>query len=258
MNFNVYLPNSRINEQRGAPYPVIYCLAGLTCTEENFTTKSGFGESASKHRVAVVFPDTSPRNTNIPGVSDSWEVGNSASFYVDATSESYGKHFNMYTYITKELPEVVSTFFPVSLENKAITGFSMGGHGALICALKSGAYKSVSAFAPISNPSACERWGIAAYKQYFKDFENEGKEWDATELIKSGHKFTVPVLIEVGTEDKFKELLHTENLLAALESSGTEYIHKYRAGYNHNFFYVSTFLKEHFDFHARFLNTSWK
>lgn len=217
MNFNVYLPDTHINEQRGKPYPAIYCLGGLSCTEENFTVKSGFGERASKNKVAMVFPDTSPRNTNIEGVSESWEKGNSASFYVDATSEKYKKHFQMYTYITEELPNLVSKYFPISLEKKSITGFSMGGHGALICALKSGKYKSVSAFAPISNPSACERWGRAAYKDYFADPENEGKSWDTVELIKSGNQPSIPVFFEVGTHDKFAELLFYDNLLKTLD-----------------------------------------
>ena len=164
MNFMLYLPDINIDGQRGRPYPALYCLGGLSCTHETFCLKTGFGPHAKKHRIAMVFPDTSPRNTNIEGVAADWELGDSASFYVNATSEKYKKHFQMFTYLTEELPNLVSTFFPVSRDNISITGSSMGGHGALIAALKTGKYKSVSAFAPISNPTASERWAQKAYK----------------------------------------------------------------------------------------------
>jgi S-formylglutathione hydrolase len=193
MTFNIFLPDIDIDKQRGKPYPALYCLGGLESNHESFSIKSGFGSSARKHRIAVIFPDASPRNTNIEGVADDWEVGNSASYYVDATSEKYKKHFQMFTYITQELPKVVSQYFPVSLENKSITGFSMGGHGALVAALRTGSYRSVSAFAPISNPTANERWGQKAYKEYFKNWETEGKAYDATEIIKSSNYHETPL-----------------------------------------------------------------
>lgn len=130
----------------------MYFLAGLSCTHDNAAFKSGFAKYAKKHRIAVVFPDTSPRNTGIEGIASDWEAGDSAGYYVDATTEAYNKYFNMFKYINEELPELVSTYFPVSKNNKSITGFSMGGHGALISGLKTGKFRSVSAFAPISNP----------------------------------------------------------------------------------------------------------
>jgi S-formylglutathione hydrolase len=171
MTFNIYLPDDEIHHQRGKPFSALYCLGGLTCTHDNFPTKSGFAAHARKHRLAVVFPDASPRNTNIPGCTDDWRVGSSASYYVDATSEKYGKHYQMFTYITEELPHVVSTYFPVRKDNMSITGFSMGGHGALVSAFKTGKYRSVSAFSPISNPSKHEEWAIMAYKEYFADWQ---------------------------------------------------------------------------------------
>ena len=140
------------------------------CTHETSCQRIYWGSHAKKHRIAVIFPDTSPRNTNIEGVADDWEVGSAASFYVDTTSEKYKKHFQMFTYLTEELPNIVSTYFPVSRDNISITGTSMGGHGALIAGLKTGKYKSVSAIAPISNPTASERWARKAYRQFFVDW----------------------------------------------------------------------------------------
>lgn len=138
MTFGIFLPDEEVKHQRGKPYPALYCLAGLTCNHENFPLKSGFAPFAKKHRIACIFPDTSPRNTGIEGIDADWQWGNSASYYVDATSEKSKKHFRMFSYLTKELPELVSSFFPVDKCNKSVTGFSMGGHGALITALKTG------------------------------------------------------------------------------------------------------------------------
>ncbi len=171
MNFNIYLPDEQIQNQRGEPYPALYFLSGLTGTHQNVPQKSGFARYAKNHRLAVVFPDTSPRNTGIAGISEDWEAGDSASYYVDATNDKTKQYFQMFTYINKELPELVATYFPVSRTNISITGFSMGGHGALISALKTGQFKSVSAFAPISNPSQSPNWGQKAFKLFFNNPE---------------------------------------------------------------------------------------
>lgn len=160
----------------------------------------------------------------------------------------------MFTYLTEELPRVVSTFFPVSRDNMSITGFSMGGHGALISALKTGKYKSVSALAPISNPTASERWAQKAYKEYFTEWEKEGKDYDATELIKSSKYFKCPLFIEVGTHDQFSHLLLVDNLVSALNDKNENFRYEVRDHYNHSFYYVSTFLGQHFDFHSKYLN----
>lgn len=160
----------------------------------------------------------------------------------------------MYSYINKELPELVSTYFPVSRTNISVTGFSMGGHGALISALKTGQFKSVSAFAPISNPSKSPSWGIKAFNLFFNNPEVEGKEYDTTEIIKSGNYHKVPTFIDVGTSDQFREKMLIDNLKEQLIESDFPHLWKNRAGYNHSFFYVSTFIEEHINFHAKYLN----
>jgi S-formylglutathione hydrolase len=254
MTFSIYLPDAEINEQRGKPYPALYFLAGLTATHENAPVKSGFAKYAKKHRIAVVFPDTSPRKTGIDKIAEDWEFGESASYYLDATSEHTKKHFQMFTYITKELPELVSNFFPVDKENKSITGFSMGGHGALITALKTGSYRSVSAFAPMGNPSKCAAWGIKAFNFFFNNPQEEGLAYDATEILKSGQYNKTPLFVDVASNDQYKDKLLTDNLKNQLIESNYDHIFKTRLGYNHSFWYVSTFIHEHFDFHAKYLN----
>lgn len=180
--FSAYIPPD-VDEQK--PAPVLYWLSGLTCTEENFIVKSGFQKYASKEKIIVIGPDTSPRGCNIEGEDKDWDFGTGAGFYVDATTDNYRKHYRMYSYITKELPKVVEENFPVIKGVQSIFGHSMGGHGALICALKNpGFYKSVSAFAPISNPMA-SAWGQKCFTGYLGANQDDWKEWDATELI--GH-----------------------------------------------------------------------
>lgn len=254
MTFGIFLPDEEVKNQRGKPYPALYCLAGLTCNHENFPTKSGFAHSARKHRIACIFPDTSPRNTGIKEVEADWQWGNSASYYVDSTSDAAKKNFRMFSYLTKELPELVSSYFPVDRDNKSVTGFSMGGHGALITGLKTGLYKSVSAFAPISNPTKSENWGSKGYKFFFAKPEEEGLEYDATELVKSGKAKNVPLFVEVGTQDQWKKEMLVENLREALLDADYDHIWRLRGGYNHSFWYVTSFIEEHFDFHAKYLN----
>jgi len=254
MSFNIFLPDDEIHHQRGKPYSAIYFLAGLTCTPANAPEKSGFGRLASKHKFAFVFPDTSPRNTNIPNIADDYEMGESAGYYVDATSEKCKKHFNMWTYITKELPEIVSTYFPVRRDNASITGFSMGGHGALIAALKTGNYRSVSAFAPMGNPTKSEFWGQKAFKLFFENPEEEGAKYDSTEILKSGNYHKVPMFIERGTKDQFAEKMKFENLVEEVKKQDIDCRVEYRANYTHSFYYVASFLEEHIEFHAKYLN----
>lgn len=181
MNFAVYLPP----QAESGKVPVIYWLSGLTCTEMNFVQKAGAQKYASEHGLMIVCPDTSPRGLKIPGDSDSWDFGEGASFYVDATQEPWNKNYKMYSYVTSELPEIIAANFPVSEGKQSIMGHSMGGHGALICALKNpGLYKSVSVFAPICNPCKCP-WGKKAFGNYLGAEETSSwKDWDATELMK--------------------------------------------------------------------------
>lgn len=182
MKFMIYLPEESIKGQRGKPFPAVYFLSGLTCNHENAPIKSHFGSYAKKHNVAVIFPDTAPRGVDIDGMRDTWSFGESAGYYVNATTEKWSKNFNMYSYINEELPHVVSQHFPVDNERKSLTGFSMGGLGALSVFLKNpGHYKSVSAFSPIANPTQCE-WGKKAYEGYLGSVE-AGQAYDPTHLV---------------------------------------------------------------------------
>lgn len=186
--FSAYLPPNCGDSNR---MPVLYWLSGLTCTEENFIIKSGFQRYAAEQKLVVVGPDTSPRNCNIEGEDTDWDFGTGAGFYVDATTEKYKKNYRMYSYVNKELPKVVEDNLPVIAGVRGISGHSMGGHGALISALKNpGLYKSVTAFAPISNPTASP-WGIKCFTGYLGDKKEDWKNWDATELVT---KYTGPEL----------------------------------------------------------------
>ena len=253
MTFGIFIPQQEVKNQRGKPFPILYCLAGLTSTHENWPLKSGYGAYAKKYRIACVFPDTSPRKTGIPDVDKDWEFGESAGYYVDSTSDVAKKNFRMFSYVTKELSQVVTSYFPLDATRQSITGFSMGGHGALICAFKTGLYKSVSAFAPMSNPTKSADWGIKGYKFFFSKPEEEGVEFDATELVKNGKACKLPCFVDVASQDQFKEKLICEHLRQALIDSDYEHIWKIRPGYNHSFWYVSTFLEEHFAFHSKYL-----
>ncbi|KAF7488298.1 S-formylglutathione hydrolase [Sarcoptes scabiei] len=178
--FSAYLPVDVSNEN---PLPVLFWLSGLTCTEENFIIKSGFQRYAAEHRLIVIGPDTSPRGCNIEGEDKDWDFGTGAGFYVDATTELYQKHYRMYSYVVKELPNIIESNLPVKKNCRSIFGHSMGGHGALICALKNpGFYRSCTVFAPISNPMQSP-WGKKCFKGYLGDNENDWKLYDATELI---------------------------------------------------------------------------
>ncbi|KAL2809772.1 putative esterase, partial [Aspergillus granulosus] len=184
MNFNLYLP-PQAYKNPSSKIPVLIYLSGLTCTADNCSEKGFFQHGASKRGIAVLYPDTSPRGLDIPGENDSWDFGTGAGFYVDATKEPYNKGYNMYTYVTEELPATVFEAFPqLDSSRVSITGHSMGGHGALTLFLRNpGKYKSVSAFAPISNPVNCP-WGQKAFGGYFGEEQGKWKEHDATELVK--------------------------------------------------------------------------
>jgi len=171
MQFMIYLPDEPIKEQRCDPYPTLYCLSGLTANHENFPIKSHFGPWAQQHKIACVFPDTSPRDTGVEGVKDDWAFGEGAGYYVNATNPKYSKHFNMFSYINEELPAIVNAHFHTDPQRQSITGFSMGGMGALLSFLKNaGKFRSVSAFSPISHPSECA-WGKNAFEKFFGSIE---------------------------------------------------------------------------------------
>ncbi|XP_067014423.1 S-formylglutathione hydrolase isoform X2 [Anabrus simplex] len=254
MNFAVYLPP----QSDEGKVPVVYWLSGLTCTEQNFIQKAGAQRYAAEHGVIIVGPDTSPRGCNIPGEDDSWDFGTGAGFYVDATQEPWNKNYRMFSYVTKELPELVKKHFPVLPDCQSIMGHSMGGHGALICALKNpGKYRSVSAFAPICNPTK-GAWGKKALGGYLGTSDSDvWNSWDATELVKKYSGPPLEILIDQGKEDQFLKdgQLLPENLVAACQASEMPVILHMREGYDHSYFYVSTFIGEHLQHHMHYLRS---
>lgn len=236
--------------------PVLYFLSGLTCTEANFAQKAGAQRIANEKNIIIVGPDTSPRNVNIPGEDDSWDFGSGAGFYVDATEAPWAKHYRMFSYVTKELIEVVNANFPtLGGDNQSICGHSMGGHGALVCSLKNpGLYKSVSAFAAISNPSECA-WGKKALAGYVGADQTVWAIWDASALVKGYQGPALELFLDQGTDDQFykeKQLL-PENLVNAARDSPVQCVLKMRQGYDHSYFYIATFIEEHIAYHAKFL-----
>merc|ERR1711997_165601 len=250
MTFSIFLPERK--QRLDADPPVLYYLSGLTCNDENARTKSHFAQEAGRVGLAVVFPDTSPRGVNIEGENDSWDFGSGAGFYLNATDPKWSKYYNMYDYVTKELPDLVSKLFAVDGSRISITGHSMGGHGALISHLKNpGMYTSVSAFSPICNPTKCP-WGEKAFTGYLGSVE-AGKAYDATELIKNYPKENqAPILIDQGAADGFyPNQLLPKNLTAAAKESGYKPIEQnLRPGYDHSYYFISTFMKDHIAHHA--------
>jgi len=255
--FNLFLPGE---SAANAKVPVLFYLAGLTCTEDNGAQKGNFLGPAAKEGIAILFTDTSPRGAGIEGEDDDWDFGTGAGFYLDATKPKYALHYNMRTHIQFELPQVLEiSGLPIDLTRVSIFGHSMGGHGALCTYLASKAkqYRSVSAFAPISNPINAP-WGQKAFAGYLQNGANEAKEqYDATELI-SRHSDPVHILIDYGTADDFYKAgqLLPENFLAAARKAGYDEAQvrvRAQAGHDHSYYFVSTFAEEHVHFHAEFL-----
>ncbi|XP_002138009.2 S-formylglutathione hydrolase isoform X1 [Drosophila pseudoobscura] len=257
MTFGVFLPAAALEDK--TPCPVLFFLSGLTCTHENFIQKSGFQKYAAQHGLIVVNPDTSPRGIKLEGQDDAYDFGSGAGFYVDAKQEPWSKHYKMYSYVTEELVELVNANLPVAAGKRGIFGHSMGGHGALICALKNpGLYKSVSAFAPIANPSE-GAWGQKALTGYIGANKADWDQWDATRLVSQYESTPQELFIDQGLADNFlaaKQLL-PENLLAAADSNEhIQTIYKQREGYDHGYFYISTFVGEHIAYHANLLKAT--
>eukprot|EP01097_Dermamoeba_algensis_P006409 TRINITY_DN4017_c0_g1_i1.p1 TRINITY_DN4017_c0_g1~~TRINITY_DN4017_c0_g1_i1.p1 ORF type:complete len:295 (-),score=53.01 TRINITY_DN4017_c0_g1_i1:88-939(-) len=240
------------------PAPVLYFLSGLTCTDENFSTKSGAQRAAAKFGVALIVPDTSPRGAGVEGETESWDFGVGAGFYVNATEPKWSKHYNMYSYVTEELPALLKEHFSNLLitEKSAVFGHSMGGHGALIVSLKNpGKYKSVSAFAPISNPINCP-WGQKAFSGYLGADQEKWKQYDASVLAQSYSGPKLDILIDQGLEDKFyiqKQLLPEEFQKTAGSNSNISLNLRFLEGYDHSFYFISTVIDEHIEFHANHL-----
>jgi S-formylglutathione hydrolase len=245
MTFGLFLPEA---SEDGA-VPVVWFLSGLTCTHENAMVKAGAQRWAAEAGVAVVFPDTSPRGAGVAN-DDAYDLGQGAGFYVNATQAPWAPHFRMWDYVTEELPRVLFGAFPLAEEAQAITGHSMGGHGALTIAMSfPGRFKSVSAFAPICNPTASD-WGRKQFTAYLGPDEAAWAPHDATLLMKK-RGFDGPILIDQGTQDQFLDLLKPEALAEAMAISRQGGAFRMQKGYDHSYFFVSTFMEEHMSFHAK-------
>jgi S-formylglutathione hydrolase len=246
MRFSVYLPP----QAQVAPVPVLYYLAGLTCTDETFMIKAGAQRVAAELGLALVAPDTSPREPRISGDDESWDFGIAAGFYVDATQDPWQSHYRMYSYVTQELPALVAAHFPVRGDAQGIFGHSMGGHGALLAAFKNpDQYRSVSAFAPIAAPSQCP-WGSKAFGRYLGPNVDHWSEYDASVLVARSPR-NRPILIDQGDADKFLiEQLKPEIFAAAAKRSGQELNLRMQPGYDHGYYFIGTFMEEHLRFHA--------
>lgn len=248
MKFTVFMP-----PQIGVEaVPVLYYLSGLTCTEENFTTKAGAQQYAAEQGLMLVAPDTSPRNTGIPHEDKDWDVGSGAGFYVDATEPPWSKHYQMFSYVTKELPQLIEENFAVT-NKRGIFGHSMGGHGALICALrKPKFYHSVSAFAPIVAPMNCA-WGEKAFSTYLGEDKQTWRKYDATQIIRR-RQFPGKIFIDQGKADVFLEQqLLTEKFVAVCEKVDQPLRLRYQVGYDHSYFFIATFMQDHIEHHAHHL-----
>ncbi len=249
MKFAIYLPKSAENQS----LPVLYWLSGLTCTEQNFITKSGFQRYADEHNIIVVAPDTSPRGEGVAD-ADSYDLGQGAGFYVNATQTPWASHYQMYDYVVDELPKLISEHFNVS-DKKSIFGHSMGGHGALTIALReAGGYQSVSAFAPIVAPTQVP-WGQKAFSAYLGDDKSAWTAYDATELIKSSKDISLPIRIDQGAADNFlAEQLRPALFMQACSEAGVACEYQLHDGYDHSYYFIASFIGEHIAWHAKALH----
>lgn len=250
MTFAIFLPPQATPE---TPVPVLYWLSGLTCTDENFMQKGGAHRLAAQLGMAIVAPDTSPRGEDVPGDPDgAWDFGKGAGFYLNATQDPWARHYRMHDYVVQELPALVERVFPVT-QQRAISGHSMGGHGALVCALRNpGRYRSISAFAPIGNPSACP-WGEKAFSLYLGDDRAAWRDWDACALLASATE-RLPLLVDQGGSDTFLDVqLKPEALSRAAAVAGYPFTLRMQDGYDHSYFFIASFMDDHLRHHGRAL-----
>jgi len=251
MRFAVYRPPQAAER----PVPVLYYLAGLTCTEETFMIKAGAQRLAAEHGLMLVAPDTSPRGAGIEGEDDDWDFGTGAGFYVDATVAPWSRHYRMYSYVTDELPALIEDAFPARAKRRGIFGHSMGGHGALVCALRNpGRYRSVSAFAPICAPARCP-WGRKAFAGYLGRDEAAWRAYDASALIAEAEE-RLPLLIDQGLEDQFLDgQLHPHHLEAACRAVGHPITLRRHDHYDHSYYFIATMMADHLAHHAAALQS---
>ena len=249
MTFAIYLPPKAV---QGEACPVLYWLSGLTCTEQNFITKSSFQRYANAHNIIVVAPDTSPRGEGVAD-ADGYDLGQGAGFYVNATQMPWASHYQMYDYVVDELPKLISEHFNVS-DKKSIFGHSMGGHGALTIALReAGSYQSVSAFAPIVAPTQVP-WGQKAFSAYLGDDKSAWTAYDATELIATSKGISLPIRIDQGAADNFlAEQLRPALFMQACSEAGVACEYQLHDGYDHSYYFIASFIGEHIAWHAKAL-----
>jgi S-formylglutathione hydrolase len=246
MRFACYLPPAA---QQGK-VPAVYWLSGLTCTEENFSVKSGAQRYAAELGIALIIPDTSPRGVNLPGENDFMNVGTGAGFYVNATEAPWSAHYRMYDYISRELVATVNASLPIDPARKSISGHSMGGHGALMIGLRNAAdWRSISAFSPISSASL-SAWGEQAFTAYLGADRAAWQQYDACAVIRRQPSRQHLLLVDQGGADPFLAQLRPADLRQACEESGQRLEYRERPGYDHGYFFVSSFIGEHLRFHA--------
>ncbi|WP_323845418.1 S-formylglutathione hydrolase [Microbulbifer magnicolonia] len=250
MRFAVYLP-PQAEEAREHRFPVLYWLSGLTCTDENFSQKAGAQRVAAELGIVLVIPDTSPRGDDVADDPE-YDLGQGAGFYLNATQEPWKQHYRMYDYVVQELPDLIERNFPVN-ERRALSGHSMGGHGALVIGLRNPErYASISAFSPICNPIACP-WGEKAFSAYLGADRSSWEEYDATVLLGRATRH-LPILVSQGEEDQFLEQqLKPHALETAAEASGYPLKIEHHAGYDHSYYFIASFIEQHLRFHADYL-----
>ena len=250
MKFSVYQPP----QAKAGRVPVLYYLAGLTCTEETFPIKAHAQAVAAELGLMLVAPDTSPREPRIPGDAEMWDFGQGAGFYVDATQAPWSANYRMYSYVSRELPEVVAANLPALAGATGIFGHSMGGHGALTLALRNPTqYQSVSAFSPVAAPMQCP-WGQKAFTNYLGPDQETWREHDATQLV-ARKPFPAHILIDQGAADQFlaDQQLLPEKFSAAAAAAGQKLNLRMQPGYDHGYYFIQTFMADHLQHHARFL-----
>ncbi len=250
MAFSVYLPPQADMLSEGETLPALYWLSGLTCTDQNFATKACAQKTAARLGMILIMPDTSPRGDDIPD-DDSYDLGQGAGFYVDATQTPWNTHFNMYSYIVDELPALVNAHFKIDPNRIGIAGHSMGGHGALMIALKNpSVFTSASAFAPISHPSQCP-WGEKAFTAYLGNNQDIWKNYDTVHLLNKNQQ-PVPMLVDQGLDDTFlAEQLKPDMLEAAAIAKSYPLIMRQHQGYDHSYYFIASFIDEHLEFHYK-------
>ena len=248
MGFSIFLPEQATQTRA----PLLWWLSGLTCTEENFAVKSGAYGEAARLGLAIIAPDTSPRGTHVADDA-AYDLGQGAGFYVDATEPPWAPHFSMYSYITQELRALVAGSFPIDAARQAISGHSMGGHGALVLGLRNPSlYKSISAFAPIVTPSECP-WGKKAFTAYLGEERSAWSSYDACKILRSGTSHTKcgKILVDQGASDQFlDDQLMPQRLEAAAREAGQALELRMQPGYDHSYFFISSFIGDHLEHHA--------